>query len=171
MPGGSVGWAVPTIGRPVYPGGLVGTAHPTDYFATGRTRKPPPPALSGWGKSLLCRGAPAGRRRCENTRGPAKIWAGRRNFERARCEFFLHRVPEFVAPTLLDSDMRRPGPPPDGTAGSRSRHADIVCGVSDYGAFRGHPGRAAKGNPPPVPICVTMFFKKAVWSLGASEHG
>ena len=37
---------------------------------------------------------------------------------------------------------------------------DIVWGVSDYGAFRGHSGEAAKGNPDSVPICVTMFFNQ-----------
>jgi hypothetical protein len=86
---------------------------------------------------------------------------GKTKFRPDVARIVRRRVPEFAASTLLDSDRQNPRSRPGRTKVVALGRRDIVCGVSDYGALRGHFGEAAKGNPDSVPICVTMFFNQS----------
>ncbi len=124
----------------------------------------------------LDRGAPYS---CDGAAGAAKTRENQRKFARedeistgrgAGC--FSTMYQNLSVPLYWTVTQGGPRPLPDGTAGGSSRQANIVWNVSDYGAFRRYLCRGAKGNPPLVPISVTMFFpNKVVSSLGASEHG
>jgi len=66
-------------------------------------------------------------------------------------------LPLYWTVTCGIPSCRRAGVP----AGAPGRRG-IIWGVSDYGACRKRFDQAAKGNPNPVPICVTTFLEGRV---------
>ncbi len=103
---GYAGWTVPLICRTAYPGGMGGhrrrSQHRIESIFLSRLR------------SFAV---------AQDNRTATGNLSGKAKFRPSMMRIFLRRVPEFAAPTLLDSDMQNSRSRPGWTTGSGLRQA------------------------------------------------